>query len=197
MDGICLKHAVKRTVSAAFFAILTLALTLAFAGSFFSVSASSFGLDRIGALDTTGKVYPEWWYTATSPVFSGRASAGTTISVTAGGTTAEITANDQGAWSYASSLDAGDHTVAFTSSDGNYSFVLHVGETAPDFSTTAYSSTTPQTTGTTGTVPPTGFHQFYFFVLSVYLAIVAYYFYRKHKASKPVTVKEFEKEMLR
>ena len=197
MDRICLTHVVRRTTSAAFFAILILALTLAFAGSFFSVSASSFSLDRIGALDTTGKVYPEWWYMATSPVFSGGASAGTTISVTAGGTTAEITANDQGAWSYASSLGAGDHTVAFTSSDGNYSFVLHVSGTVPDFSTMTYSSTASQTTGTTGAVPPTGFDQFYFFVLSVYLALVAYYFYKKHKASKPVTVKEFEKEILK
>lgn len=149
--------------------LLALVLTLIFS---FPVYAASFQLTKIGALDTTGKTYPEWWYTGTNPTFSGTASAGTKITVKVNDISAEITANSSGAWSYKpAAMPIGDYYVSFTSTDGNYSFKLHITQTLP----ATFGSTVPQSTPA-ATVPDTGSNQLIMGTVALSLGLLGVYF---------------------
>ncbi|MFC1622338.1 Ig-like domain-containing protein [Patescibacteria group bacterium] len=115
------------------------------------VFAGNLSLTKIGALDTTGKDYAEWWYTGTNPTFQGTADAGSTVDITIGEDTMSVTASGDGVWSYATSLDQGDYGVSIKSGEDNISFTLHTGQGLPEnfgVTTDTSESTTP--------VPETG-----------------------------------------
>lgn len=120
---------------------------------FFGVAtavAAGFQLNAIGALDVTGTMSREWWYTSPNPVLSGETADGAAVTVTIDGQEYQAVVDGSG-WSYApTTLAEGDHEVGLTSSGGSQSFTLHIGAvpadvTAPVQQSTPVAGTTEQT----------------------------------------------------
>ena len=96
------------------------------------VFASGFQLKSIGAMDVTGAVSTEWWYTSVNPNLSGIASPDATVTITVDGSQNQVTADGSGIWGFNSTaLTDGDHSVVLTSDGGSQSFTLHIGATLP------------------------------------------------------------------
>ncbi len=89
----------------------------------FSYSAT-LQLTKIGALDTEGKMYTEWWYTGVNPTFAGKATASSTVTIDVGETDYSATANSSGDWSVGTQLSSGDYSVVITQGSESYSFTL-------------------------------------------------------------------------
>ncbi|HQK41719.1 MAG TPA: hypothetical protein PKV39_01865 [bacterium] len=124
-------------------------------------------LQKIGALDTAGKNYPEWWYIGSSPTLSGTAKAGENVSIKIGENSFSVTPDSSGNWSYATSLEKGDYPIQITQGEETISFVLHLGQNMPQ--TVVQSGSQPESTTS---VPDTGFNQYV--ALSFGLGIVLF-----------------------
>ncbi|MDZ7587276.1 MAG: Ig-like domain-containing protein [Patescibacteria group bacterium] len=113
------------------FKSLIIVLALSFF-SFSPVSASGFQLKSIGALDVTGAVSQEWWYSTANPQFSGLTTVGSTVTVKIDAVDYQATVDGVGNWTYTpSTLTEGDHAVSLNSSAGAQSFTLHIGQNIP------------------------------------------------------------------
>jgi hypothetical protein len=107
-----------------------------------SIFASGFQLKSIGALDVTGAVSKEWWYSGANPTLSGITTVGSTVTVNIDNVDYQATVDGSGNWSYSpTTLSEGDHSVALTSSAGSQSFTLHIGAVPADVSVPAQQST--------------------------------------------------------
>src|SRR3989344_6744365 len=96
------------------------------------VFASGFQLKSIGAMDVTGAVSTEWWYTSVNPVLAGVAGAGSTVTVSIDGAESTATADGEGNWAVSTAnLGDGDHSITLSSPEGSQSFILHIGATLP------------------------------------------------------------------
>lgn len=140
--------------------------------------ADSLTLTKIGALDTAGKTYPEWWYTGTNPTFYGTADNGNTVTLKVSDKTYETTTNTEGKWDIPAVLAAGDYSVFLTSGDAHYNFALHLGKDS--------TGTTSQTSGSTSSVPATGGEQTTALTLGLGVSLLALYlyFFETHKKHK-------------
>lgn len=174
----------KTYLPALAFLLVTL-ISLSFSSIAFLASLS---LTKIGALNTNGSVYSEWWYTKENPTLSGTAETGASVAITIDDASSSVTADSSGVWSFSSTtLLNGDHTVKISSSGNEYSFTLHVGSTVPadvgssssGSSSTNGSDTTPQTTSA---VPETGFDQLFPMLISAGLIGFGVYFYKSQNA---------------
>ncbi len=158
--------------------VLILASFLVFSSN---VYAASIVVTKIGALDTGGNTYPQWWYTASNPVFAGTATAGATVNVTVNDTTTTVKADDSGNWTYASSLSTGEHTLKFEADGSSYSFLLSITQTLPEsFS----SGTSVETTQSTVPVPDTGVNTVAGLVVAVSAIALGTYFYDRNNTKK-------------
>lgn len=175
-----------RLTSALLFATLLSVFNLAIAYS------ASFGLTKIGSLDTADKNYSEWWYTGTNPTMAGTAEAGDIIKIVVNVTdTYTGTADSQGNWSIALPLVAGDYGISILRNSDEYAFVLHLGQAFPGDTTAA---TTAQTTSSTGSaVPDTGLNQTSAILLGTGISLLALYFYFFESNKKRVA---FEREIV-
>jgi hypothetical protein len=144
----------------------------------FRVSAATLTLDKIGALNTDGKVYSEWWYTGTDPVLMGKAAAGKSVSIKVGESTGSATANAEGAWTYYLDAGSGDHNIVITSEGETLSFVLHLGQMLPA------SGTTTETPQSTVPVPETGVSQVLVITLSLMMMTAGWYLYQNKTAKR-------------
>lgn len=155
----------------------------------FVSSAASLSLTKIGALDTTGKTYTEWWYTQANPNLVGTADASSTVSVKIGDTTSTATPNAAGDWSLATTMAIGDHAIVISQGDASYSFTLHITQTLP----TTFTSTT-QTSQSSTTVPDTGSDQLVALGLALGLTLFATYLYISGDTSKKTV---FERQFIK
>ncbi|MBW6441911.1 hypothetical protein K0B04_03370 [Patescibacteria group bacterium] len=149
--------------------------------------AATLSLQKIGAMDTGGNTYPEWWYTGTSPVLSGVAEIGTDVTVKVNETPSSVTPDSSGAWSYTTQLDTGDHNIVISQGENSISFILHLGQTMP-------SGTVSETQESTTSVPETGFNQYVAISFGLGTILLATYFYFASDSNKK---KVFETRMLK
>lgn len=92
------------------------------------VLASGFNLKSIGGVDTSGRQLSQWWYSGSSPVFIGEATAGASVEIDIDGEKKTTVADESGNWNYSTSaLADGDHQVILTSSESTISFTLTTG----------------------------------------------------------------------
>ena len=146
-------------------------------------------LQKIGTLETEGNNYPEWWYSGASPVLSGVAEPGESISIKVGEGSYAVVLEDSGAWSYPTELEDGDHSITISQGENTISFILHLGQTMP-----VSGSTSDETGESTSSVPVTGFNQFVALSFGLGIILLATYFYF---ASESNGKKVFETRMLK
>jgi hypothetical protein len=136
----------------------------------FSFSAT-LSVTKIGNLDLAGKMYTEWWYTASNPTFYGKASPNSEVSIIIGAETFKTMSSSDGSWSYGTSLASGDYDISFAQGQEKITFKLHLGQPLPD---NLGSSGTQASQSTT---PSTGFDQLVFISLGAGVLLLATYFY--------------------
>lgn len=103
------------------------------------VFADDLILTHIGAMETKGKKFNQWWYEPQKVVLKGTGSKGANIDVTVDGTFNTVKASvTDGTWSYdLGTMSAADHSIVVGSGTESYSFVLTIGSAPPaDMSTT-------------------------------------------------------------
>lgn len=148
----------------------TLPIIFLFMLPFFFSDASSLSLTKIGALDTAGKNYTEWWYTNTSATLAGTAADGSQVTVKIGDQSNQVNVAS-GAWSYPFTGEGKDYNVEISQGSEKISFVLHLGQAYPGDA----SSGSAPTTATE--VPETGYDQIIAISLGVGIVLLASYFY--------------------
>lgn len=115
-------------------------LFITFFTLFFShnVYAADFTLTHIGAMETKGVRYNQWWYEPVQVVLKGTGSKKANIDISIDGKTETIKSDPEGNWSYnLGTLDIADHHVRIGSGDESYSFILTIGSApSADMSTT-------------------------------------------------------------
>jgi hypothetical protein len=90
--------------------------------------AGGFNLKSIGQLSTEGKQISHWWYSGSSPIMTGEAESGASVTVSVDGTESVVTADEAGNWSHdPGELAAGDHQIVLTSGGSNITFTLTMG----------------------------------------------------------------------
>ena len=112
--------------------------------------ASGFQLKTIGAMNVDGVIYDQLWYSSGKVTFTGIALAGAEVTVIIDGTSAAVTADESGNWSYSTTLVDGDHAVSFTSNESTISLTLTIGEVPADVGTLPTAETP-----TAGVIEPT------------------------------------------
>ncbi|HPD74044.1 MAG TPA: hypothetical protein P5014_02480 [Patescibacteria group bacterium] len=157
---------------------------------FSNVFAASLSLLKIGALDTGGKSYPEWWYVGTGPVLSGMATPGSDVSVKIGENSYTTTPDASGNWSYSATLEKGDYPIEISQSGEKISFTLHMGQDMAATGATQPSDTTPDATA----VPETGYNQYVAFSFGIGIILLATYFYFSSDNKKNIV---FESRVLK
>lgn len=103
------------------------------------VFADDLILTHIGAMETKGKKFNQWWYEPQKVVLKGTGSKGANIDVTVDGTFNTVKASvADGTWSYdLGTMSVADHSIVVGSGTESYSFVLTIGSAPPaDMSTT-------------------------------------------------------------
>lgn len=145
---------------------------------------------KIGALDTGGKTYPEWWYKGPSPVLSGMATVGTDVTIKIGETSVTVKPDTAGAWTYATNLQNGDHVIQISQQPDSISFTLHLGQDMPAGSGTQPSTTQPGAP----VVPDTGFNQYVAASFGLGIILLATYFYFSTDSKKKTV---FESRVLK
>lgn len=94
--------------------------------------AAEFTLTHIGAMETKGVRYNQWWYEPQQVVLKGTGSKLANIDVTLDGRTQTIKSDSEGKWSHnLGTLDIADHQVQIGSGTDLYSFVLTIGSAPP------------------------------------------------------------------
>lgn len=177
----------KHTIKNIYKGLLTSFLfVLLFSYSF----AGTLSLFKIGALDTGGKTYPEWWYKGTSPVLSGMASVGSDLAIKIGEITATVKPGADGAWTYATNLETGDYEIKITQEPDTISFTLHLGQDMATGVTTQPSATQPGDP----VVPDTGFNQYVAASFGLGIILLSTYFYFSADSKKKTV---FESRVLK
>lgn len=149
--------------------------------------AASLSLTSIGALNTNGSMYSEWWYTGSNPLLKGSADSGQKVTINIDGKSHEVTADSSGMWSYQTSMGSGDYTVSVAAGTQSYGFTLHLGQSLPD---SVAAGSNSETTQSTGSVPTTGYPQAAGLAISVGLLSAGLYAYLKaRKNTKKAYVK--------
>ena len=138
-----------------------------------NVFAASLSLLKIGALDTGGKSYPEWWYVGTGPVLSGMATPGSDVGIKIGENSFTSTPDGSGSWSYSATLEKGDYPIEISQGVEKFSFTLHMGQDMSAAGVTQPSETAPGAT----TVPETGYNQYLALSFGIGIILLATYFY--------------------
>ena len=178
-----MKHSIKNLYKGLFtFSIAVLFFSFSFAGTL--------SLLKIGALDTGGKTYPEWWYKGASPVLSGMATIGTDVTIKIGETTITVTPDTAGAWTYATDLQNGDHVIQISQQPDTISFTLHLGQDMTTGAGTQPSATQPGAP----VVPDTGFNQYVAGSFGLGIILLATYFYFSTDSKKKTV---FESRVLK
>jgi len=97
------------------------------------VMADTLSLTHIGAMETKGVKYNQWWYEPQRVILKGVGSKGANIDVTLNGKFNTIKSNvEDGKWSYdLGTLEIADHNIVIGSGDESYSFVLTIGSSRP------------------------------------------------------------------
>ncbi len=149
--------------------------------------AATLQLQKIGALDLEGKIYPEWWYTGASPTFFGVGAESTKVDLKINDSVFSTTSDLSGNWSYVSQLENGDHSIEITQGTEKISFILHLGQTMP-------ANVGAGTEESTSSVPTTGFNQYVAMSMGAGIILLATYFYFSAD-SKRKTV--FENRMIK
>ena len=110
--------------------LLMLFLTLFIA---IPVFADTLVLTHIGAMETKGVKYNQWWYEPQRVVLKGTGSKGANIDIALDGKFNTIKSSvEDGKWSYdLGTLEIADHSIVVGSGDESYSFVLTVGSPRP------------------------------------------------------------------
>lgn len=103
-----------------------------------SVKAADFTLTHIGAMETKGVRYNQWWYEPVQVVLKGTGSKMANIDITIDGKTETIKTDPEGKWSYnLGTLEIADHQLRIGSGGDSYSFILTIGSAPPaDMNTT-------------------------------------------------------------
>jgi len=115
--------------------------------------AGGFNLKSIGPVNTDGRQISHWWYAGLTPVMSGEAVAGNTVTVSIDGVETAATVTDS-TWTYnPGALAAGDHAIILTSGGSTISFTLTLGAENVDWA--AVGSGSAQTLPTVGVILPT------------------------------------------
>lgn len=108
-----------------------MALLVMFSLWFMSTSyvlAGGFNLKSIGQLSTEGKQISHWWYSGSTPILTGEAEGGASVTVSIDGTESVVTADETGNWTYnPGELAAGDHQIVLTSGGSTITFTLTMG----------------------------------------------------------------------
>lgn len=119
------------------------------------VLASGFNLTSIGSVDTSGRQISHWWYSGSTPVLTGEAPSGSTVTISIDGSEGTVVADGNNDWTYSpGTLSAGDHNVVITNNGSTISFTLTMGAENVDWdavNSAAGTSTLP----TVGVVFPT------------------------------------------
>ena len=149
--------------------------------STFVVHAASLNLTHIGSLATNGSMYSEWWYTGTNPVFKGVSGTSTSVKITLNDSSQDLTSDSEGAWSYSSTLDYGDHNVKVESGGESYSFKLHLTQTLPE----TFGSTTVETSQST-VVPDTGSNTLIAGTSGLMLLAIGASYFKKTQSKKQI-----------
>ena len=166
--------------------ILVLVLSL----NIFVAFSASLSLSQIGALNTQGMQYSEWWYSGTSPTLSGTADANAEVKISLDGSESTVTADSSGNWSMATSLSQGDVAVVISSGSESYSFTLHAGQEVPDDLSATTTISAAETSESTAAVPSTGSTQVVgLLISSTLLAVGVYMFSKAKKTGKKAYVK--------
>lgn len=97
------------------------------------VFADSLVLTHIGAMETRGVKYNQWWYEPQQVKLKGTGSKGANIDITIDGKLETIKVDiTEGKWIYdLGTLAVADHSVVVGSGGDLYSFILTVGSTKP------------------------------------------------------------------
>lgn len=119
------------------------------------VLASGFNLTSIGSVDTSGRQISHWWYSGSTPVLTGEAPSGSTVTISVDGSEGTVVADENNDWTYSpGTLSAGDHNVVITNNGSTISFTLTMGAENVDWeavNSAAGTSTLP----TVGVIFPT------------------------------------------
>lgn len=137
-----------------------------------TVSADTLVLTHIGAMETKGVKYNQWWYEPQQVVLKGTGSKLANIDITIDGKFNTIKSDAAGKWSYSlGTLDIADHQIRIGSGEESYSFILTIGSAKPaDVATTK------------GGLPETGNYLPLVGILGVG-ALLVFYSFKKEKIS--------------
>ena len=118
--------------------------------------AAGFSLTSIGTVTTNSQRISHWWYTGLSPVLSGEAPAGSTVTISIDGTESTTTSDSSGAWTYnPGALTAGDHAIILTNDGSTINFTLTLGSENVDWAAISSGSSESATLPATGVALPT------------------------------------------
>lgn len=96
------------------------------------VHADTLVLTHIGAMETKGVKYNQWWYEPQQVVLKGTGSKLANIDITIDGKFNTIKSDASGKWSYnLGTLDIADHQIRVGSGEESYSFLLTIGSAKP------------------------------------------------------------------
>jgi len=130
-----------------------IAFLISFSGN--KVLASGFNLTSIGSVDTSGRQISQWWYSGSTPVFTGEAPSGTTVTISIDGDENSITADEDNDWTYSpGALSTGDHSVVIINNGSTISFTLTMGAENVDWDAVNSDAST-ETLPTVGVIFPT------------------------------------------
>lgn len=133
-------------------------------------NASSLTLTNIGALDTQGNLYSDWWYTEQEAVLKGTSSDTSPVTIKFG-TESYQSEVLNGVWSQRIFSEKGDYQVEIIQGNEKISFTLHLGQNIPDNNTGAASSPVSDV------IPVTGYNQVIAISFSLGVILLASYFY--------------------
>ena len=145
-------------------------------------------VDKIGALDLGGRIYPEWWYTSTSPTLFGTAEADSTVTITINDEDNSTLTDANGNWAYWLNGEAIDYNLEISQGGETVAFVLHLGQGLPE-----NLGDSGETTESTVPVPTTGLSQIVAIGFGLGVILLASYLYIWGDGSKRIT---FEKKFL-
>jgi hypothetical protein len=97
------------------------------------VFAETLTLTHIGAMETKGAKYNQWWYEPQQVKLKGTGSKGANIDITVDGKFNTIKSNiEDGTWSYdLGNMPVADHNIIIGSGEESYSFILTIGSSKP------------------------------------------------------------------
>ncbi len=130
--------------------------------------AATLQLTKIGALDTGGKSYSEWWYTGPSPLLVGKATSNSDVKIKVDRKETTVKSSSSGDWSYQLAVSTGNVVVNISQGSEAVNFTLHLGQSLP-------ATTAKQTSQSS--VPNTGSNQMLAIMFGGGLLLLGSYLY--------------------